>query len=92
MATTIPPSPGRIVLYYPGPSESIARSGGAPLAAIVCRVWSDTCINLTVFDANGNTHPRTSVTLVQPGVPVPAEQHCTWMPYQIGQAVSNKVS
>jgi hypothetical protein len=58
-----------------------------PLAAIVTKVWSDTCINLAVFDANGNTHSRTSVLLYQGEGERPDVCFCEWMPYQLGQAV-----
>jgi hypothetical protein len=91
MNPMIPPTPGRIVWFYP--STNVGSSGfaspaeGQPLAAIVARVWSDSCVNLTVFDANGVPHSRTSVVLVQDGSPKPAGGHyAEWMPYQKGQA------
>lgn len=81
----ITPTVGRVVWFYPrgkGPPEQ-------PLAALVAHVWSDTCVNLAVFDSNGQPIPpgTTSVLLVQEGAPVPSGgNYCTWMPYQVGQA------
>lgn len=86
---TIPPTPGRVVWYYPYSTSDgsiVPADNGQPLAAIVARVWSDTCVNLAIFDASGNHHSRTSVLLVQPGNPRPDHGFCEWMPYQIGQA------
>jgi hypothetical protein len=36
------PSLGRIVHFFP-------TTGSEPLAAVITRVWSDTCVNLEVF-------------------------------------------
>jgi hypothetical protein len=83
----IKPTVGRVVWFYPA-GRSKAH-GDQPLAAIVACVWSDTCVNLAIFDANGVPHPfpPTSVLLLQDGNPVPSGgNYCTWMPYQIGQA------
>lgn len=76
----IKPSVNRAVLFYPPDAEhNMARTPGMGLAAIIVRVWSDTCVNLVVFDANGNTHGRTSVLLVQPGAAKPAGgYYCEW--------------
>lgn len=74
----IKPTVGRIVWYYP-PIDGLKRQG--PLAAIVTDVWSDNCVNLAVFQANGfpMAEPPTSVHLVQEGeeAPHPGE-YCTW--------------
>jgi hypothetical protein len=81
----ISPSIGRVVWYYPPRHPD----GEQPLAAIVAHVWSDTCVNLAIFDANGRplADPPTSVLLVQPGNEVPSGGgYCTWMPYQIQTA------
>ena len=82
----IKPTVGRVLWYYPGSTDAIAQIKPEPLAAIVAAVWSDTCVNLTVFDANGLTHNRTSVLLAQPETEKPAANYCTWMPFQVGQA------
>mgnify|MGYP000190283694 FL=1 len=81
----ISPTIGRVVWFYPRGHQPNQQ----PLAAMVAHVWSDTCVNLVIFDANGRpmADPPTSVLLVQPESEVPTGDHyCTWMPYQIGQA------
>jgi hypothetical protein len=82
----IPPSPGRIVWFYPAEHDGIGRLNGQPLAAIVAGIHTDRLVNLAVFDAYGNTQQRSNVHLVQPGEERPNSAHATWMPYQIGQA------
>ena len=85
---TIKPTVGRIVWYTPYQSDTFPFQAGQPLAAIVCGVWSDTCVNLAVFDVNGNSHSRTSVLLWQDNseAPKPSVGYAEWMPYQKGQA------
>jgi len=87
----IKPTVGRVVWYFPtGKSEA---SGDQPLAAIIACVWSDTCVNLAIFDGNGVPMPKppTSILLVQEGNPVPSGgNYCTWMPYQKGQAAKTE--
>ena len=85
----ITPTVGRVVHYHPGSADGMAR-GGQPLAAIVTYVHSDTCVNLTVFDSNGESYGRTSVLLAQPGANRPAANFCEWMPYQVGQAAKTE--
>ena len=87
----IKPTVGRVVWFHP--SEFTGEAGfarhqdGQPYAAIIARVWSNILVNLTVFDANGAAHSRTSVPLVQDGGGAPqADSYCEWMPYQKGQA------
>jgi hypothetical protein len=87
----ITPTVGRIVWFYA--ASNAAEAGfcrpfeGEPLPAIIARVWENRTVNLTVFDANGVPHPRTSVPLVQGDDPAPEHGfYATWMPYQIGQA------
>lgn len=81
----IPPTVGRVVHFREMRPDVFAGSEGT-CAAIVTWVWSDRVVNLAVFDAEGNTHSRTSVQLVQDGDEIPATAHCEWMPYQHGQA------
>lgn len=83
--TVITPTVGRVVWFYPAGHPA----NQPPLPAIVTAPWGDRCVNLAIFERNGvpMSHPPTSVTLVQPGDPIPtAGCYCTWMPYQIGQA------
>ena len=91
----ISPTVGRVVWFPPSANTAEAvfapPAAGTPLAAIVARVWSDTCVNLTVFDANGVPHPRTSVLLMQDGQPAPDGYYCEWMPFQKGQAKAQAV-
>lgn len=94
---TIPPTIGRVVWFHP--SESTGEAGFSrhgndyPYAAIVAHVHSDRLVNLTVFDANGVPHSRTSVELVQDGDAIPVYgYYCEWMPYQKGQAAKAEVA
>lgn len=85
----IQPTVGRVVWYWPHPTQvapGFCPGQDQPLAAIIAHVWSDSCVNLVVFDANGIAHNRTSVLLVQEGANRPAYDFCEWMPYQRGQA------
>ena len=50
------PSLGRIVLY-----RSIDNNGTREHPALVTRVWTDTCVNLTVFPDFGQLLLKTSV-------------------------------
>jgi hypothetical protein len=65
----IKPTIGRVLHFYPRGSKPTDR----PLLALVAHVWSDTCVNLAVFDANGGIYQdeTTSVLLVQEGAEVP---------------------
>ena len=85
--TKIVPTIGRVVHYR---GASIGAANGMqvydvekPLTALVVFVWSDTCVNLTVFDHAGNAHSRSSVPINEThGASAWAE----WMVYQQGQA------
>lgn len=94
---TIAPTIGRVVWFHPSESTgeaSFALHGNdQPYAAIVAHVHSDRLVNLTVFDANGVPHSRTSVELVQDGDAIPGHgYYCEWMPYQKGQAAKTKAA
>lgn len=82
----IKPTVGRVVWYRPFASDLGPHPYDQPLAALVAHVWSDTCVNLAVFDANGNQYNKTSVLLLQDDNPRPSEGFCEWMPFQKGQA------
>ena len=80
----IKPTVGRIVHFYPEQGDPFFDF--APMPAMITHVWSDTCINVAVFDPDGKPMqtPPTSVLLVQPGSEIPLDNpHCEWMPYQI---------
>ena len=50
-------------------------------------------MNLSVIDANGVPHSRTSVELIQDACPAPGgASYCEWMPYQKGQAAKTEVA
>ena len=49
------PSVGRIVHYGP-----------AHYAAVITAVWSDTVVNVTVFDPSGTVYPKSSIVLDDP--------------------------
>ena len=75
----IKPSIGRVVWYHPAGSSSTDQ----PNAAIIAHVWSDTCVNLAVFSANGEASFQTSVFLYDPETtPRPFCSYAEWMPYQ----------
>lgn len=76
----IEPTVGRIVWFEDGVRKT--------QAAIITYVWSNTMVNLTVFDPNGIPFSKTSVTLVPNNEPSAAFSYpyCQWMPYQKGQA------
>jgi len=84
------PTVGRVVWFYPASNTAesgfVRNESGGPYAAIIARVWNDKMVNLTVFDANGAPHSRTSVTLVQGDDAAPDSAFCGWMPFQKGQA------
>lgn len=101
----IAPTIGRVVWFYPfaksGESGFVTHIIGIeaagteqPYAAIVAHVWSDSMVNLTVFDANGNAHSRTSVELLQEATAerVVSGGFCTWMPFQKGQAARQEAA
>lgn len=81
----ISPTVGRVLWFYQM-TPDVFPGSNEKRAAIVADVHSDRLVNLCVIDANGNTHGRTSVPLVQADDERPVTMHCTWMPYQLGQA------
>lgn len=77
---------GRVVWYTPGESnDPLFRDPSQKLASIIAYVWSDSMINLTVFDQDGVATNRTIVPLIQDGENYPAcGNYAEWMPYQKG--------
>jgi hypothetical protein len=90
----IKPTVGRVVWFYSSSLDSqLGRyPNNEPMAALVTKVWSDSCVNLSIFDPNGNAHGRTSVYLWQGEAhgPRPDGSFCEWMPYQKGQAAKTE--
>jgi hypothetical protein len=93
----IKPTIGRRVWYWPSSfdkgrlqlkPDTIMQTGDANQAcdAGIAYVHSDTMINVTVADHNGNMHKRTSVPLLGFDDPKPQDNaYCTWMDYQVQQ-------
>lgn len=84
----IKPTIGRVVLVHR--PQSINRDQPEP--ALVSFVWSDICINVGGFDANGQPFSATSVELLQDDVAAPTDGrvYAEWMPYQKGQAAKTE--
>ncbi len=58
---------------------------------MIVHVWGDRMVNLVVFDSNGRSLARTSVTLLQDDEPKPEYgRFASWMPYQKGQAAKTE--
>jgi hypothetical protein len=60
------PSIGRIVHYHGEPGDCAVHG---IQAAVITYVHSDTCVNLAVFDHNGESRGETSVCLGGPDQP-----------------------
>lgn len=74
----IKPTIGRVVLVHRTNSGS-----DQPEPALVCRVWTDRCINVGGFDCNGMPFSATSVRLLQDDEQPNGESiYAEWMPYQ----------
>lgn len=85
----IKPTVGRVVWFFP----EHRHADDQPLAAMIARVHSDTCVNLAITHPSGSPmlNPPTSIRLVQEGETPPADSdYCTWMPYQMGQAAKTE--
>lgn len=86
----IKPTVGRKVWYRPNlhDEQSGVANFGQPLDATIVAVWSDSCVNLAIFDAYGMPHQRRSVVLMQDNMNIsPGSAYAEWMPYQAAQAV-----
>jgi len=71
------PSLGRIVLVNDPGHES---NGTTEHPAIINRVWSDVCVNLTVFPDYGAPYTKTSVTLHEDESTPPQPNEWRWPP------------
>lgn len=99
--TIIIPTIGRRVHYWPsqgdidghfGVTRMTIFSPDQPCDAGVVFVHSTRCVNLLVTDHGGIVHRRPTVRMVQHGDD-PAVEHeavCTWMPYQLEQALKER--
>jgi len=81
----IQPTVGRVVWYYRYP-------GAEAQAALVSYVHDDRCVNLAVFDHNGNPEPTAPYVPLLQGDEAGqlAGRQCSWMPFQIGQAAKTE--
>lgn len=65
------PTIGRVVHYFPGENDAAGQSNGNkaddPVAAVITRVWSDVCVNLTVLLDDHPPVVRSSVLLAGSG-------------------------
>jgi hypothetical protein len=93
----IVPTVGRVVHYYPAEHEAsgfryehaMTRYSDQPFVAHVVHVWSETCVNLVVYDHAGKSHIRTSVPI---NMPAGEGSRAEWMPYQMGQAAKTEAA
>lgn len=81
----IKPTVGRVVWFWAA-GRSQEEKGEQPYAATVAFVHSDTLINISYVDYQGNQGRWSSVLLWQGEGERPTAPHCSWMPYQVGQA------
>ena len=71
------PSVGRSVHFY-------HRRGAEPLAAVIAKVWSPSCVNLTIFNEDGSPMqtPPTSINLFETLDKAASYPCCVW-PYKV---------
>lgn len=67
------PNPGTPLLYMAAADDTIHADRSQPLAAIIVYALGERLANLTVFDQQGNAHPRTNVVLIQEADPLPTD-------------------
>lgn len=83
----IKPTVGRVVWFHQFGADSPIQ------AAIVCKVISDTQVNLVTFTEYGVAIGAMNVRLLQPGeAPEENVSYCEWMPYQLGQAARTEAA
>ena len=89
----IVPTIGRVVHYRPSSYDKAAGmdiyDDKTPLTANIVYVWSDTCINLVVFDHGGHSFARTSVPINETSG---ASAWAEWMDFQKGQAAKTEAA
>lgn len=91
----IPPTVGRRVWFWPHSSEVAGMNmsrlhAEQPMDAGIAFVGPGPLINISFADHTGRMHHLMSVPLLQDGDEPPADRgHCTWMPYQKGQAAKD---
>lgn len=96
--THIAPTVGRVLHFIPTVDYMASRkqafgNPAQPLAAMITYVHSDTMVNLTVWDQNGEQFGVCSVPLVQEGCDmIVGSFYAQWMPYQKGQAAKNELA
>jgi hypothetical protein len=86
----IKPTVGRVVWFWPASTTPKGTPDAQPLAATIAYVHSDTMVNLTVHDRDGETYGLTSVKLWHGEGESPDMPHAEWMPYQKGQAAKTE--
>ena len=83
----IKPTIGRVIIVKR--ATPFTPEDGIP--ALVCRVWSDRCINAAGFNEGGTPVSFSSLTLLQDDdTPPPSGPYAEWMPYQKGQAAKTE--
>lgn len=94
MNNPIAPTVGRVVYFTPASTSPLIRDYKSGVcAALVTAVHNDNCVNLAVFDANGNQYARCSVCHVSTLTAdddVKKYDTWDWMPYQKGQAAKTE--
>lgn len=88
--SSIKPTPGRVVWYYPSTNDELTTLNDQPLAAHVAAVHADGAVNLAVLDAYGTWHRRQRVALHDSFDETSGGGYAAWMPYQLGQAAKTE--
>lgn len=90
--SSIKPTVGRVVLYYPYGHPA----GEEPLAAQIATVQPSGLLNLGALSRRGDAFPAENVRLLEPGVEPNrhadgrvSEDCAVWMPYQVTQAAKH---
>lgn len=85
---------GAALLYHPDKAqandERLATINGAPLAATAVGVWSQTCVNIAGFDAQGMHFTRTSVLFWDGQGTRPSGRHVE-LQQQLGEFISGEL-